>query len=77
MMSSTARGGPSKLETQTPGEHTESPPTPADPRSDDVARIHHLLREDLLEEKDIFTILHRTRDKRKSGEYRFDRYETM
>ncbi|KAG9232001.1 hypothetical protein BJ875DRAFT_497863 [Amylocarpus encephaloides] len=61
----------SNLETRTREEHTGSPPTAADARSDDVARMLRLLQDDTM------SIFQRVKDKRNSGEYHFDRYETM
>jgi hypothetical protein len=54
-------------------EHIINPPTAADVHSDEVARLLCLLQDD----RQLMSILQRVKDKRSSGEYRFDRYETM
>lgn len=66
-------GGPSNSRPRRPNEYTESPPTQATSHSDEVERMLHLLREG----NNIPSILQRVSDKRSSGEYHFDRYETM
>lgn len=74
-----APGGHSNSETRIRDEHTESPPTAADAGLDDVARMPRLLQDNthLLQEGDTTSIFQRVKDKRSSGEYHFDRYETM
>ncbi|RYP93878.1 hypothetical protein DL770_000074 [Monosporascus sp. CRB-9-2] len=56
-------------ETQISDGHTQSSPTATDACLDDVTRILPLLQDN--------TILQRVFDKRRSGEYHFDRYESM